>query len=406
MTGHAGALIRGIVVLAVLVIAAGGVVIVTIRRAEDPARVAFKWLLTLPVLGGLFFVAAPLVGQGGYSGAFAGIPLTALCGLALAFIWRYNLAMLVAHPIASLYDGGNVPAEPRPAYSKAQAKQKQGLFLEAVVEVRQQLARFPTDVEGHLLLAEIQAEGLHDLMAAESTIERLCSQPGHAAKNLAFALYSLTDWHLKVNQDLEGARRALEQIVQRFPDTEYALGAAQRIAHLSSPEAEKKFVVTEGIRNLGVAKDYQAPKPVEPTPAEQATKYLRHLAVHPLDTEVRELLARLYAEEIGRLDLATGELEQMIRHPNQPSRLVVHWLNLLADLQIRHGAGYEAVKQTLQRIIDRDPTVAAAEVARRRLDLLKLELKAQQKGEAKKMGTYEQRLGLKSGRGGSETRNV
>ena len=63
----------------------------------------------------------------------------------------------------------------------------------------------------------------------------------------------------------------------------------------------------------------------------------------------------------------------MIEQPNQPGRLVVHWLNLLADLQIRSGADHETVRQTLQRIIDRDPNAAAAEIARNRLGLLKLE---------------------------------
>ena len=45
------------------------------------------------------------------------------------------------------------------------------------------------------------------------------------------------------------------------------------------------------------------------------------------------------------------------------SKLVVHWLNLLADLQIRCGSDYETVRQTLQRIIDRDPKLAAADIA-------------------------------------------
>jgi len=93
--------------------------------------------------------------------------------------------------------------------------------------------------------------------------------------------------------------------------------------------------------------------------------------------------------------MATGELEQMIGQPNQPGKLVVHWLNLLADLQIRHGAGYEAVQQTLQRIVDRAPDGAAAEMARHRLALLKLEMKSKEKSQAVKLGSYEQNIGLK-----------
>jgi hypothetical protein len=77
--------------------------------------------------------------------------------------------------------------------------------------------------------------------------------------------------------------------------------------------------------------------------------------------------------------------------------LLVHWLNLLADLQIRAGADYPTVCQTLQRIVDRDPSLAAAEIARKRLALLKLEIKANENKAPVKIGTYEQNIGLKKG---------
>jgi len=95
--------------------------------------------------------------------------------------------------------------------------------------------------------------------------------------------------------------------------------------------------------------------------------------------------------------MATDELEQLIQQPNQPSRLVVRWLNLLADLQIREGADYETARATIQRIIDRDPKAAPANVAQNRLATLRLELKAQQKNQAVKLGSYEQNIGLKQG---------
>jgi len=87
-------------------------------------------------------------------------------------------------------------------------------------------------------------------------------------------------------------------------------------------------------------------------------------------------------------------LEQLIQDPAELAKLVVHWLNLLADLQIRCGATYETVRETLQRIVDRDPNLAAAEMARHRLALLKLELKAKAKSQDVKLGSYEQNIGL------------
>jgi hypothetical protein len=99
------------------------------------------------------------------------------------------------------------------------------------------------------------------------------------------------------------------------------------------------------------------------------------------------------------LDLATGELDRLIQAPNQPIRLVAHWLNLLADLQIHCGADFDTIRQTLQEIIDRDPKGAAGAAAEKRVGFLRLELKARDKGKPGiALGTYEQNIGLKAAR--------
>ncbi len=254
-----------------------------------------------------------------------------------------------------------------------------------------------------MLIAQIQAENLKDMPEAELTIEQFCAQPGHAPPNIVFALYSLADWHLQISRDREAARRDLERVIELFPDSEFALGAAHRIAHLStaemllSPQERRKFQVIEGVRNLGLLRGRDQPKPVEQTPEQTAAELVKHLEQYPLDHEAREKLAVIYADHYQRLDMATNELEQMIGQPKQPGRLVVHWLNLLANLQIRGGGAFEAVQQTLQRIVDRDPNAAPAEIARKRLALLKLEMRSKEMSQAVKLGSYEQKIGLKQG---------
>jgi tetratricopeptide (TPR) repeat protein len=396
-----GDMVQGIVGLIVF----GGllvfVVVRSIQKAEDPALMIFKWVLTVGMLGVLFGVVMPIVARNDPSAAWVGVPATAMCGLVLAIVWGRTIGALASKPLTALYDGGNVPPVPHPFYSVALARQKQGRYLEAVEEVRKQLERFPTDVEGQLLLAQIQAENLKDLAAAELTIQCFCEQPGHAPQNIVFALYSMADWHLSVGQDAEAARGQLEKLIERMPGSEAALGAAQRIAHLGSPEMRlapeerKKFIVPEGVKHLGLMRSQPRFHAPEADPATQAEAYVKHLEEHPMDTEAREKLAVLYVDHYERLDLATGELEQLIEQPNQPGRLVVHWLNLLADLQVRGGADYETVRQTLQRVIDRGPNLAPAEIARNRLALLKLELKGKTKNPSVQLGTYEQNLGLK-----------
>ena len=373
-----------------------------LKRSDDPARLIFKWILTVPVVLGLLFWVGPFA-TSSQAGAFIGVPLAAACGIVLTAIWRHNIADLIAKPFTSLYDGGSEPPIPKPAYSIAQSKQKKGQYLEAIADIRQQLDRFPTDVEGQMLIAQIEAEDLKDLPAAELTIDRFCAQPGHAPQNIVFALYSLADWHLQIAQDREAARRDLERIIELFPESEFALGAAHRIAHLGSaemllaPHERRKFIVAEGVQNLGLLRGRNHFKPAEQDPEQAAAECVKHLEQHPQDTEAREKLAVIYADHYHRLDMATDELEQMIGQPNQPGRLVVHWLNVLADLQIRSGAGFEAVQQTLQRIVDRDPKAAPAEIARKRLALLKLEMKSKEMSQAVKLGSYEQNIGLKRG---------
>ncbi len=390
LTGEA---IRGVLILALGAALVIWLIVHTIRNAEEPRSMAFKWALTLPLVA-LILLSLKLLGP---LAPF----LIAICGIVLSFIWTPHIVPFLIKPLTSIFDGGSVPPDPAPLYSVARSKQKQGRYQEAVADVRQQLERFPTDVEGHLLLAQILAEDLQDLPGAELTVQRFCAQPGHVPKNIVFALYSLADWQLKFGQDREAARRALEKICELLPDTEFALGAAQRIAHLGgadvpmAPREHKKFAVPEGVHNLGLLQARDQPKPAVTDPGQLAAQYVKHLEQHPLDMEAREKLAVLYVEHYQRIDLATGELEQMIAEPNQPEKLVVHWLNLLADLQIRSGAQYEAVRQTLQRIIDRNPNVAAAEMARNRLSLLRLELKANEKTGEVRLDTYEQNIGLK-----------
>ena len=59
------------------------------------------------------------------------------------------------------------------------------------------------------------------------------------------------------------------------------------------------------------------------------------------------------------------------------------------------GAEMEQVRVTLQRIVDGFPEVPAADNARRRMDLLKTEMRSKQAGAAVPLGVYEQNIGLK-----------
>jgi len=367
-----------------------------LRRAEDPVKILFKWGFTIPFVIFCIWMARLM----GPFGPF----LFVFMGIVLSIMWTPHISEWFSRPLTSMYDGGTEPPEPKPYYSIAQARRQRREFLQAVVAIREQLAKFPNDFEGVMLLAAVQAEDLQDLPSAELTLNHFCDQPNPPPKQFAAAMTQLADWHIKLTQDFDSARAALEKVSARFPDTELSLQAAQRIAHLGGTEKvvlasldRQPMAVPEGVKNVGLLESSEHLRPEEADPTKLAAAYVKHLEQHPLDTEAREKLAVIYAGHYQRLDLAAGELNQLIEMPNQPGKRVAHWLNLLADLQIQHGADYEAVRGTLEKIIERFPDLAAGEMARTRLARLKLELKGREGTPGVKLGVYEQNIGLKRG---------
>jgi len=390
-------IVSGILSLLVCLAVIGWLCWRTLQRSDDPARLIGKWILTAVVL--ILCVAATMMI--GWSPILPGV--AAVFGIVLTLIWGSSVGELMARPFVGMIDGGNADGEPVPLYSIAEAKRKRGKYDEAIVEVRKQLAQFPSDFQGQMLLAEIQAENQLNVTGAVETIDELVAQPGHAPKNIAFALNRCADWELKLRQDPQAARRALERIVELLPDTEQAQVALQRIAHLASPEllAEQQEPPRIALKHfedrLGLRTRSETPQPEEPKEdtAQLAAAHVKRLEEFPADNETREKLAVLYAEQYQRLDLAEEQLEQLIAVPNQPPKQVVHWLNVLADVQVKTFGDVERARQTLHRIPELFPKSAFAENALNRIAYLNLEARAKQKSQAVKLGSYEKYLGLK-----------
>ncbi len=367
-----------------------------LRKSEDPAKMFFKLAFTIP-----FVIFCILLG--GKMGPF-GPFLIVLMAVVLSFMWTPHIGELLAKPLTSLYDGGDEPIEPKPYYSVALSKRKLNRPFEAIASVREQLAKFPNDFEGISLLASIQAEDTKDLPGAEITFNHFCDQSESPPRQVAAAWTQMADWHLKLVQDVDSARASLEKIIAKFPGSALSSAAAQRIAHLGGTEKillashdRQAMAVPEGIKNIGLLDSTKFLRPEETDPEKLAAEFVKHLEQHPLDTEVRERLAIIYARHYQRLDLAVLELVQMINEPGQPPKRVAHWLNLLADLQIHGGADYETVRETLGKIMERFPGLPVADLAQSRLNLLRLEIKGKKETPNKMLGVYEQNIGLKYG---------
>lgn len=251
-----------------------------LKNSDDPPKLIFKWVLSIAFVSGeIFFfhsVGGSLAGggeMGALGAAFVMAGSIAVVGIILGIMWAPSISELLFKPLTDLIDGGNEPPEPKPCYSGAQAKRMRREFLEAIVAVREQLALFPNDMEGVMLLAAIQAEDLRDLPAAEMTLNHFCDRPDAPPRQVAAAMNQLADWHIKLAQDFDSARAAFEKIVARFPDTELSSQAAQRIAHLGGTEKRllasldcQPMVVPEGVKNIGLLKSSEHLRPAEIDP--------------------------------------------------------------------------------------------------------------------------------------------
>ena len=123
-----------------------------------------------------------------------------------SFIWLPNVVGIVLKPLTSAFDGGGDEVEAKPFYFIAAAKRIKGLHQEAIAEVRKQLGKFPGDVAGAMLLAAIQAEDLHDVRAAQATINGLLEKSDLTPQEVATALHTLADWQLQQGRDAAAAR--------------------------------------------------------------------------------------------------------------------------------------------------------------------------------------------------------
>ena len=367
-----------------------------IKQSEDPSRMVFKCVFTVPFVIFCLFFALKM----GPGGPF----LILFMAIVLSFMWTPQLSDWVCSPLTNLFDGGSEPIERKPFYSIANAKRKRGLYQDALAETRRQLAKFPNDFEGAMLQASILAENLQDVRGAENTLNSFCAKSKWPDRQIAAAWTTLADWHLKLGLDVESARAALQKIVERFPGTELSLHAEQRLAHLVETEKipmaqqdRPRIVLPEGVHNLGLRDSSKFLQPVEIEPGKLAAAHVKHLETHPHDSEVREKLAVIYARDFKRLDLATMELAVLINESRHSAKQIAGWLNLLANFQIELGADIATVRDTLQKIVDRFPELPLAQVTQRRLARLESEFKGKTATPDIKLGVYEQNIGLKYG---------
>jgi len=322
----------------------------------------------------------------------------------LGFIWMPSLGRMITKPLTGAFEGEDDEAKPKPFYYLAEGKRRQGLYEEAAAEIRKQLEQFPGDVEGMMRLATLQVEDMHNLPAGAATLNELLQQPDLAPNHAVAALQALADWQLNLARDANAAGATFNRIKEMFPDSPYAHMAEQRIAHLEGVARTRDFhektvfKVRPAERGLGLRKSTPPAAASESEGDVLAAECVQQLQKHPNDTETREKLAWLYAEQLERLDLAVDQLEQLTELPNETPQHIAHWLGVLATLHIRHGHDIDAAEKALRRILERFPNSAISTRAISRLATLQAELKAATATTVTKaLGVYEKDVGLRGG---------
>jgi tetratricopeptide (TPR) repeat protein len=345
------------------------------RRSEDaPLVLMGKIILTLLMLAVVLISVWKIH-------PIMGVVLGATAGVFGTILWGSNIGSWFAGFFTGIFDGGSAEPDRRPFYAVARAHEKQARYAAAIAAIEAQLKSFPDDVEGLLLLAEIQARRLGDWTSAAATVERVAGNEALPVPVRARALQALADWRLDDAGDSAGAREIFRSIVERFPDTAESREASQRLARMGDgvwrPRGVEpaRLAVPKGEDRLGLRVAFEPPPAPSEDPVREAARLCQRLSEHPQDIATRERLAGVYAEGLNRLDLAVAELESLIAEPLAPPKSIARWLHLIADLEMRHGTEAGA-RAALSRIAEMFPNTALAAAAQSRLEHLKLELRS------------------------------
>ena len=264
-----------------------------------------------------------------------------------------------------------------PMYARAIARVKFGKYAEAEMEIIKELEKCEDDFEGWLMLAELYATHFNDLSEAEQTVLEICDHPKTSPSQLSVALHKLSNWHFKLAQDPEAARRALQVICRRLPGTHLARMAQLRMNQIPTTveqlreQLEPKPIPLPSLHDpLDDEKISIAPTMTSQQATEAAKKCVERLHHDPNDISAREKLARLLAENLGQADRGIEQLGLLLNLPEQTENKRAEWLATIASWHLTQRHDSEAARSALQRLLREFPQCPQAFAARRRLQML------------------------------------
>jgi len=277
-----------------------------------------------------------------------------------------------------------------PVYSRALAAMNFDKYEEAEQAVLEELESCEDDFDGWMMLAELYAFHFDDLPAAAKLVRETCEHPGTTPSQFAVACHRLADWQLKLAQDPDAARVALEEICRRHPRSHLDHMARLRINQL--PPNREEWIASQSVKKIRLTTLHGPMKqsgaaPVAPMSRQEAftrsQQCVVRLTSYPDDAVAREELARLWAEDLGQIEMAMDQLELLLAMPGQAPAKAAEWLGLMASWHLRFPQDLSAARTAMERLARQYPHSPQALAARRRLNLMDIEAKMRQAAEAR-----------------------
>ena len=212
-----------------------------------------------------------------------------------------------------------------------------------------------------------------------------CEHPGTTPSQFAVAHHRLADWQLKLAQDPDAARAALVEICRRHPKSHLARMARLRIDQL--PANREEWIARQGVKKIRLhslrepSRDTVARPSVNMTRQEafaRSQEYVRRLQSNPDDIPAREELARLWAEELGQVEMGVEQLNLLLAMRGVTPAKAAEWLGLMASWHLQVPQDLVAARKAMERLIRLHPQSSQAFAAQRRLNLMDLEARMRQ----------------------------
>ncbi|HZR18370.1 MAG TPA: hypothetical protein VFE51_13840 [Verrucomicrobiae bacterium] len=282
---------------------------------------------------------------------------------------------LLLGPIAGCSRELLQPRKLPPMYARAIARLKFGKYAQAEAEILKELENWEDDFEGWMMLADLYATHFNNLPDAEQTVLDICAQPETTASQLAVALHRLADWHLRLAEDPDAARRALLIICDRLKGSHLAHMAQLRIDQLPASGAELRE--QQGARAIPLpALGDQLDEPADDAPvdrnkaANDANALVEQLNQNPNNAAAREKLARVLVERLDKAQLGIEQIELLLAMPERSDAERSGWMGLVAAWEIKYRHDLKRGRSWLERLTREYPNSIQAFAARRRLELL------------------------------------